>query len=298
MTRTNLNDITAFLAVADDGSFTKAAARLGVSQSALSQTLRNLEARLGLRLLTRTTRNVSPTEAGQRLIEAVGPRLEEVEAELAALTALRDKPAGTVRISAGEHAADLVLWPAIERLLPRYPDVTVEIIIDNGLTDIVAERLDAGIRLGEQVAKDMVAVRIGPDMRMAVVGAPAYFTGRKKPRLPQDLTGHRCINLRLPSAGGLYAWEFEKGGRDLKVRVEGQVVFNTATLAVKAALAGAGLAFVPEDRVLSAVRAGWLVRVLTDWCAPFPGFHLYYPSRRQPTPAFTVVVDALRYHPD
>lgn len=295
MPRSDLNDITAFLAVAHEGSFTKAAAKLGVSQSALSQTFRNLEARLGLRLLTRTTRSVSPTEAGERLIQAVGPRLAEVEAEMAALTALRDKPAGRVRISAGEHAADLVLWPAIEKLLPNYPDITIEIVIDNGLTDIVAERLDAGVRLGEQVDRDMVAVRIGPDMRMAVVGTPSYFARRKRPRTPQDLTAHSCINLRMPTAGGLYAWEFEKGSRALRVRVEGQLVFNTATFAVKAALAGAGLAFVPEDRVLPQINEGRLLRVLADWCPPFSGFHLYYPSRRQPTPAFAIVVDALRY---
>jgi DNA-binding transcriptional LysR family regulator len=295
MARTDLNDIAAFLAVAREGSFTRAAAKLGVSQSALSQTVSNLEARLGLRLLTRTTRSVSPTDAGERLLQTVGPRLEEVDAELAALTALRDKPAGTVRISTGEHAADLILWPAVEKLLPQYPDITVEIIIDNGLTDIVAERLDAGVRLGEQVAKDMVAVRIGPDLRMAVVGTPSYFEGRKKLRTPQDLTDHSCINLRLPTAGGLYAWEFEKGGRELRVRVEGQLVFNTATLAVKAGLAGAGLACVPEDRVKADIAEGRLIRVLADWCPPFSGFHLYYPSRRQPAPAFAVVVDALRF---
>jgi DNA-binding transcriptional LysR family regulator len=295
MARTDFNDIAAFLAVAREGSFTRAAAKLGVSQSALSQTVSNLEARLGLRLLARTTRSVSPTDAGERLLQAVGPRLEEVDAELAALTALRDKPAGTVRISTGEHAADLILWPAVEKLLPLYPDITVELVIDNGLTDIVAERLDAGVRLGEQVAKDMVAVRIGPDLRMAVVGTTAYFEGRKKLRTPQDLTDHSCINLRLPSAGGLYAWEFEKGGRELRVRVEGQLVFNTATLAVKAAVAGAGLACVPEDRVKADIAEGRLIRVLADWCPPFSGFHLYYPSRRQPAPAFAVVVEALRY---
>jgi DNA-binding transcriptional LysR family regulator len=295
MARADLNDLTAFLAVARDGSFTKAAARLGVSQSALSQTLRNFEARLGIRLLTRTTRKVSPTEAGERLIQTAGPRLEEVEAELAALTALRDKPAGTVRISAGEHAADLVLWPAIEKLLPTYPDITVEIVIDNGLTDIVAERLDAGVRLGEQVAKDMIAVRIGPDLRMAVVAAPSYFVDRKRPRSPQDLTAHNCINLRMRTSGGIYAWEFEKGGRALRVRVEGQLVVNTATLAVKAALAGTGLAFVPEDRVMRYIEEGRLLRVLADWCPPFAGFHLYYPSRRQPAPAFAVLAEALRY---
>ncbi|HKN11519.1 MAG TPA: LysR family transcriptional regulator [Pseudomonadota bacterium] len=295
MPRTDLNDITAFLAVAREGSFTKAAAKLGVTQSALSQTVRNLEGRLGLRLLTRTTRNIAPTEAGERIIQAVGPKLDEVDAELTALSALRDKPAGTVRLSAGEHAADLILWPAVHKLLPQYPDIKVEIIIDNGLTDIVAERLDAGVRLGEQVAKDMVAVRIGPDLRMAVVGAPEYFKGRKPPRTPQDLTEHNCINLRLPTAGGLYAWEFEKGDRELRVRVEGRLVFNTATMAVNAALAGDGLAFVPEDRVREHIRAGRLIRALADWCPPFPGFHLYYPSRRQPTPAFAVLVGALRY---
>jgi DNA-binding transcriptional LysR family regulator len=295
MAGANLNDIAAFVAVARDGSFTKAAARLGVSQSALSQTLRNLEARLGLRLLTRTTRSVAPTEAGERLMQTVAPRLEEVEAELAALTALRDKPAGTVRISAGEHAAEMVLWPAIAKLLPSYPDIVVEVVVDNGLTDIVAERLDAGVRLGEQVDKDMVAVRIGPDLRMAVVGAPSYFAGRKKPRTPEDLTAHNCINLRLPSAGALYAWEFEKGGRALRARVEGQFIVNTATLAVKAALSGAGLAFVPAERVLAHVKAGRLTRVLADWCPPFAGFHLYYPSRRQPTPAFKALMEALRF---
>jgi DNA-binding transcriptional LysR family regulator len=295
MTRIDLNDINAFLAVAQSGSFTKAAAKLGVSQSALSQTIRNLEGRLGLRLLARTTRNVSPTEAGERLLQSVGPRLEEVEAELAALSALREKPAGTVRISSSEHAAELILWPVIHKLLPQYPDITVEVIVDNGLTDIVAERLDAGVRLGEQVAKDMVAVRIGPDLRMAAVGAPSYFEGRTHPRTPQDLTDHACINLRMPTAGGLYAWEFEKDSHELKVRVEGQLVFNTATMSVKAALAGDGLAFVPEDRVREHIAAGRLVRVLADWCPPFAGFHLYYPSRRQPAPAFAVVVDALRY---
>ncbi|WP_321892440.1 LysR family transcriptional regulator [Paraburkholderia tropica] len=294
MARSDLADITAFLAVAREGSFTKAAAQLGVSQSALSQTVRNLEARLGLRLLARTTRNVSPTEAGERLIQSVGPRLDEVEAELAALTALREKPAGIVRIAVGEHAAESLLWPAIEKLLPAYPDITIELVIDNGLTDIVEQRLDAGVRLGEQVARDMVAVRIGPDIRMAVVGTPAYFARHPKPKTPQDLTAHNCVNIRMPTAGSLYAWEFEKAGRALKVRVEGRLIFNTATLAVRAALAGAGLACVPEARVLAHIERGELLRVLSDWCAPFPGFYLYYPSRRQPTPAFTVVADALR----
>ncbi|KRB23329.1 MULTISPECIES: LysR family transcriptional regulator [Mesorhizobium] len=295
MPRDNLNELTAFLAVAREKSFTRAAAQLGVSQSALSHTVRALEERLGVRLLTRTTRSVSPTEAGERLVRSVGPRLDEIETELAALSALREKPAGTIRVTAGEHAADAVLWPAISRLLPDYPDIRVEIIVDYGLTDIVAERYDAGVRLGEQVAYDMIAVRIGPDMRMAVVGSPAYFARRPKPRTPQDLTTHNCINLRLPTYGGLYAWEFEKAGRELKVRVEGQLIFNTAGLRMNAVLAGLGLAYLPEDQVKAQLTDGRLVRVLADWCPPFPGYHLYYPSRRQATPAFSLLVDALRH---
>jgi len=295
MPRENVNDLIAFLAVAKERSFTRAAAQLGVSQSALSHTVRGLEERLGLRLLTRTTRSVSPTEAGERLLQTIGPRFEEIETELAALSELRDKPAGTVRITAGEHAADTVLWPALAKVLPNYPDIKVEIIVDYGLTDIVAERYDAGVRLGEQVAKDMIAVRIGPDMRMAVVGAPAYFARRKPPKTPQDLTAHDCINLRLPTYGGLYAWEFEKNGRELKVRVEGQFVFNTSALRLSAVLAGFGLAYLPEDQALAHIADGRLVRVLADWCPPFSGCHLYYPSRRQHSPAFAVLVEALRY---
>ncbi|TPM30810.1 LysR family transcriptional regulator [Mesorhizobium sp. B2-3-4] len=295
MPRDNLNELSAFLAVAREKSFTRAAAQLGVSQSALSHTVRALEERLGVRLLTRTTRSVSPTEAGERLLLRVGPRLHEIETELAALSELREKPAGTIRITAGEHSADLVLWPAIARLLPDYPDIRVEVIVDYGLTDIVAERYDAGVRLGEQVAHDMIAVRIGPDMRMAVVGSPAYFATRPKPRAPQDLTVHNCINLRLPTYGGLYAWEFEKAGRELKVRVEGQLIFNTSGLRMNAVLAGLGLAYLPEDQVAAHLADGRLVRVLADWCPPFPGYHLYYPSRRQATPAFSLLVDALRY---
>ncbi|MCQ8875152.1 LysR family transcriptional regulator [Mesorhizobium sp. LMG17149] len=295
MPRDNLNELTAFLAVAREESFTRAAAKLGVSQSALSHTVRALEERLGVRLLTRTTRSVSPTEAGERLARTVGPRLDEIEAEIAALSALREKPAGTIRITAGEHAADAILWPALATFLPDYPDIKVEIIVDYSLTDIVAERFDAGVRLGEQVARDMIAVRIGPDMRMAVVGSPAYFAKWPKPRTPQDLTTHNCINLRLPTYGGLYAWEFEKAGRELKVRVEGQLVFNTSALRMNAVLAGLGLAYLPEEQVTAHLADGRLVRVLADWCAPFPGYHLYYPSRRQATPAFSLLVDALRY---
>jgi DNA-binding transcriptional LysR family regulator len=295
MPRENLNDLVAFLAVAKQRSFTKAAAQLGVSQSALSHTIRGLEERLGLRLLTRTTRSVAPTEAGERLLRAAGPRLDEIDTELAALSELRDKPSGTIRITAHDHAVKAAVWPALEKLLPAYPDIKLEIAIDYGLTDIVAERYDAGIRSGEMVAKDMVAVRIGPDMRSAVVGAPAYFAQRPRPKTPQDLTAHTCINLRLPTHGGLYAWEFEKDGRELRVRVEGQLVFNATGPMLDAALAGFGLAYVPEDSVRAHLADGVLIRVLADWCPPFPGYHLYYPSRRQPTPAFALLVNALRY---
>ena len=295
MRRQDINDLLAFLAIAREGSFTKAAAQLGVSQSALSHTMRGLEERLGVRLLTRTTRKVSATAAGERLVRSLGPRFEEIAAELDALSELREKPAGTIRITAGEHAAIAVLEPVLAKFLPSYPDINVEIIVDYGLTDIVAQRYDAGVRLGEQVAKDMVAVRIGPDMRMAVVGTPSYFARRPKPRKPQDLTAHQCINLRLPTYGGLYAWEFEKRGRELKVRVEGQLVFNNLALRLKSALAGLGLAYLPEDQAERYLASGRLLRVLEDWCPPFSGYHLYYPSRRQPTPAFGLLVDALRY---
>ena len=295
MARHPIDDLTAFLAVAKERSFTRAAAQLGVSQSALSHTIRGLEERLGVRLLTRTTRSVAPTEAGERLVRTVGPRLEEIDAELAALTELREKPAGTIRITTGEHSAEAILWPALAKLLPRYPDIKVELSIDYGLTDIVAERYDAGVRLGEQVAKDMIAVRIGPDFRMAVVGAPSYFATRPRPKTPQELTAHDCINIRLPTYGGVYAWEFEKRGRGLKVRVEGQLVFNNTALRLKAALAGLGLAYLPDDQVEKYLADGRLIRVLADWCPPFSGYHLYYPSRRQPAPAFALLVEALRY---
>jgi DNA-binding transcriptional LysR family regulator len=295
MRRGNINDLLAFLAVARDRSFTKAAAKLGVSQSALSHTIRGLEARLGLRLLTRTTRSVSPTEAGERLLQTVGHRFEEIEAELEGLSEFRDKPAGTIRITASEHAVNSVLWPALVKFLPRYRDIKVEISVDHRLIDIVAERYDAGVRSGEQVAKDMIAVRIGPDMRMAVVGTPAYFTKRSLPKKPQDLTDHNCINLRLPTYGGLYAWEFEKGGRELKVRVEGQLVLDGTTPMLNAALGGLGLAYVPEDAARPYLAEGSLARVLEDWCPPYSGYHLYYPSRRQPSAAFALLVDALRY---
>lgn len=293
MPREDVGDLVAFLAVARERSFTKAAGKLGVSQSALSHTIRRLEARLGLRLLTRTTRSVSPTQAGERLLRTVGPRLDEIEAELAALSELRDKPAGTIRITTSDHAAKTILLPRLAPLLRDYPDIKVEIDVDYGLTDIVAERYDAGVRLGEQLAKGMIAVPIGPEMRMAVVGTPTYFARRSPPKKPQDLTNHCCINLRLP--GGLYAWEFEKAGRELKVRVEGQIVVNGVDEMLNAALAGIGLAFVPDDLSRPYIAKGQLKRVLDDWCPPFSGFRLYYPSRRQSSPAFSLLVDALRY---
>ena len=295
MRRDELGDLTAFLAVAEARSFTRAAAKLGTSQSALSHTVRRLEAGLGLRLLTRNTRSVAPTEAGERLIETLRPAFDEIDAKLAALSELREKPAGTIRITTSRNAAEAILWPCLARLLPHYPDIKVELSIDAALTDIVAERFDAGVRLGEQVAKDMIAVRIGPDMRMAVVGAPAYFADHPAPKTPHDLTRHACINLRLPTSGGLYAWEFEKDGRALNVRVDGQLVLNDGYLILKAAAEGAGLACVLEDYAAPLIADGRLVRVLADWCPPFAGFHLYYPSRRQQAPAFALLVEALRY---
>ena len=295
MARANVNDLIAFLAVARTRSFTRAAAQLGVSQSALSHTIRGLEERLGLRLLTRTTRSVAPTEAGERLLRNVGPHLDEIDAEIDALSDLKEKPSGTIRINSSEHAAETLLWPRLAEFLPHYPDVNVEIWADYTLADIVAERFDAGVRLGEQVARDMVAVRIGPDERFVVVGSPAYLDGRDRPLHPQDLLAHRCINLRLPTSGGLYAWEFEKDGHELKVRVEGQLVFNRLGPVLKAALASFGLAFLPEELVLPHIAAGRLVELLGDWTPPFPGYHLYYPSRRQISPAFALLVEALRY---
>ncbi|QEN85128.1 LysR family transcriptional regulator [Labrys sp. KNU-23] len=294
----NLNDLAAFAAVARERSFTRAAAKLGVSPSALSQTIRNLEERLGLRLLTRTTRSVASTEAGERLLRTVAPRFEEIEAELAALSELRDKPAGTVRITAGEHAAISVLQPALRRFLPDYPDIQVEIIIDYGLTDIVAEGYDAGVRMGEQVAKDMIAVRIGPDMRMAVVASPDYFERYPAPQIPQDLTAHKCINVRLPTYGGLFPWDLEKDRREVKVRGEGQLVFNSLSMRLSSALDGLGVAYMPEDHAMPYIADGTLIRVLEDWCPSFPGYHLYYPSRRQRSPALALFADILRYRGD
>ncbi len=295
MQRGGLDLLVAFIAVARERSFTAAAAKLNVSQSALSHTIRELEERIGVRLLTRTTRSVSPTEAGKRLFRNIGRRLDEIESEVEAVRAFRDKPAGTIRITATEFAIDTVLLPKLAPLLKEYPDIKVEMAVDYGLTDIVAEQYDAGVRSGEQIAKDMIAVRIGPDMRMAVVGAPSYFKRRSEPRRPQELIGHNCINLRLPTHGGVYAWEFEKGTRELRVRVEGQLTFNGTAQLLNGALAGCGLAYVPEGLVEQHIAKGRLKRVLADWCPPYSGYHLFYPSRRQSSAAFALVVNALRH---
>ena len=295
MQRGNLDDLAAFVAVARERSFTKAAAKLGVSQSALSHTIRELETRLGVRLLTRTTRSVSPTEPGERLLRTLAPRFEEIDAELASIAELREEPAGTIRITATEFVIDTILLPKLGGLLRQYPDIKIEFIVDYGLTDIVAEQYDAGVRTGEQVGKDMIAVRIAPDMRMAVVGAPSYFKSRAEPKKPQNLIAHNCINLRLPRHGSLYAWEFEKGGRELNVRVEGQLTCNGTAQLLNAALAGLGLAYIPEGMAEPHIGKGRLKRVLADWCLPFSGYHLYYASRRQSSAAFNLVVDALRH---
>lgn len=295
MKRDELGDLAVFMVVAEERGFTKAAFRLGLSPSALSHTIRRLEARLGLRLLLRTTRKVSVTEAGERLLETLRPAFADIETRIEALGELRDRPSGTIRINSGEHAAHTLLWPVLERFLPMYPDVKVEITTELGYADIVERRFDAGVRLGEQVERDMIAVPIGPDVNMVVVGSPSWFAAHPKPVTPHDLNDHVCINLRLPTRGGLYVWEFEKDGRQLNVRVEGQMIFNDMALIQKAAEAGMGLGFLMADVVAPAIAEGRLVPVLEDWRPPFPGYHLYYPSRRQPTPAFTLLVEALRY---
>jgi DNA-binding transcriptional LysR family regulator len=295
MQRDELVDLNAFLAVADERNFTRAAAKLGTSQSALSHTIRRLETRLGVRLLTRTTRSVAPTDAGDRLLDTLRPALDGIATKLASLSELRERPAGTIRLTTSQHAVDTVLWPVLERLLPAYPDVHVELSVNSGFTDIVTERFDAGVRLGEALAKDMIAVRIGPDLRMAVVGSPSYFRERPIPHTPQDLAAHDCINLRLLSAGGFYAWELEKDGREVRVRVEGQLAFDNVHMVARAADAGFGLAYVMEDQVAAQLADGRLIRVLQDWCPPFAGYHLYYPNRRQPSAAFSLLVDALRH---
>lgn len=295
MRRDELADLYAFLTVAEEQSFTRAAQKLETSQSALSHTIRRLETRLGVRLLTRTTRSVAATQAGERLIKTLRPAMDDISSELVSLRELRDRPSGTIRITTSEHAASSVLWPALEKFLKKFPDIHVELSLESGLVDIVADKFDAGVRLGESLAKDMVAVRIGPDVRMIVVGAPAYFATHDRPKRPQDLTDHVCINLRLATSRSLYAWEFEKGRRRLRVRVEGQLVFNNVPMIVRAAAAGFGLAFVMEDQAKALINSGRLVEVLSDWSPPFPGYYLYYPSRRQPIAAFSRLVEALRY---
>ena len=295
MLKDNINDLISFMVVARERSFTRAAAQLGVSQSALSHAMRNLESRLDVRLLTRTTRNVAPTEAGEKLYQRLSPHLLEIEQEISALRDTRDRPAGNIRLTVGEHSMNTLIWPRIKPFMQQYPEINIEVTVDNGLTDIVDARYDAGIRLGEQVAHDMIAVRIGPDMRMAVVGSPGYLARCGVPQTPHDLQHHRCINMRLPTRGGLYAWEFEKDGEPQRVRVEGQLILNCLPQRLEAAEAGLGLAYVPEDTIADAVAAGRLQSVLEDWCAPFAGYYLYYPSRRQHTAAFALLVEALRY---
>jgi DNA-binding transcriptional LysR family regulator len=295
MARDTVNDLAAFIAVAREQSFTRAAAKLGVSQSALSHTIRQLESRLGVRLLMRTTRAVSPTEAGERLLNGIAPHFDEIEAQVEALNELRVKPAGTIRIVAAEYAIKYVLWPKLRTFLPEYPDIKVELILDNGLTDIVTERYDAGVRMGEHLAKDMISARIGPDFCLAVVGSPAYFKDRSQPTHPKDLVSHLCINFRLPSAGGLYVWEFEEKGHEIRIKVDGQLAFNNSFNSLEAALDGFGLAYIPEEMILPFVADGRLVRVLQKYSPPWDGYYLYYPSRRQASPAFVKVVEALRY---
>jgi DNA-binding transcriptional LysR family regulator len=295
MRREELVDLNALLTVANERSFTRAAAKLGTSQSSLSHTIRRLEARLGIRLLTRTTRSVATTAAGERLLATLRPALEGIDAELISLGELREKPAGTIRITTAEHAANTVLWPVLERFLPLYPDIHVELSLDSSFTDIVTDQFDAGVRLGEAIDRDMVAVRIGPDLRMAIVGSPAYFAGKAAPQTPHDLAEHSCINLRQVSGGGFYTWELEQDGRAVNVRVEGQLAFNSTNMIIRAATAGFGLGFVMEDQVSAQIADGSLIRVLDDWCPRFTGYHLYYPSRRQPSAAFALLVEALRY---
>lgn len=291
----NFNALATFATVARERSFTRAAAKLGISQSALSQQVQNLEERLGVRLLTRTTRSVAPTEAGERLLSTISPKFDEIELAIADLRSMRDRPTGTIRLTAGEHPAVSILQPALARFLPDFPDIKVELIVDYGLADIVAQGFDAGVRLGEQLEKDMVAVRIGPEMRMAVVASPAYFARHPIPQTAEDLTSHNCINSRLPTYGTIFQWGLEKDGHQVKLRSDGQLVLNTLGLRIAAALDGMGIAYLPEDQILAYVAAGRLVRVLDDWCQPFPGYHLYYPSRKHPSAAFSLLLDRLRY---
>ncbi|HEY0274555.1 MAG TPA: LysR family transcriptional regulator [Paenirhodobacter sp.] len=298
MQRDELGDLLAFLTVYEERSFTRAAARMGTSQSALSHTVKRLEQRLALRLLTRTTRNISPTEAGDRLAETLRPAFSQIETRLDSLNALREKPAGTLRITSSRHVTQEILFPKARELMAEYPDIHIEISVDQKLTDIVEERFDAGVRLGESIEKDMIAVRIGPDMRMLVAGSPDYFARHGRPQMPHDLTAHLCLNLRLPTLGGLYTWEFGKDGRPLNVRVGGQFVTNDVELIVQAALDGMGLCCLPDQHLLPWLRSGALLPVLQDWSPPFSGYHLYYPSRLQASPAFRLLLNKLRWHGD
>ena len=295
MERTDFNQLTWFQAVAEERSFTKAAARLGVAQSTLSHAIKQLEARMGIRLLTRTTRNVATTVAGERLLQTIGPRMTEIEEEIAALTAFRDKPSGSIRLTLSDHALDTVVWPKLKPVLAAYPDISVELLLDNTFRNIVEEGYDAGVRLGESVEKDMIAVRIGPDWRLVAVASPDYLAAHGRPQHPQDLVRHRCINTRQETSGGLYAWEFEKDGKELRVRVNGQLTFNNSYAMVDAAVSGFGIAYVPDSMVATAVASGALEVVLDDWSPPFEGYFLYYPSRRQNLLAFQIIVDALRH---
>lgn len=295
MKREDMADLTVLVVVAEEQNFTRAATKLGLSQSALSQIIRRLEERLGVRLLARTTRSVAPTEAGQRLVDRIGPMLRDIDQGLSSLSEFRDTPAGSLLITTVEHAAKTILCPALARLLPDYPDIKVEIVIDYGLADVVADRFDAGVRLGEHVAKDMIAVRISPEIPMAIVGAPAYFARFAEPRDPQDLVDHSCINLRLPTSDTLNAWRLLQQGREIRVKVGGQLVFNTIDLILDATLAGLGLAYLPLDQVEEPIAHGRLRRVLDRWTPPLPAYHLYYPNRRHTSPAFKLLVDALRY---
>jgi DNA-binding transcriptional LysR family regulator len=291
----NINDLMAFVVVAQERSFTRAAAKLGLSQSALSHTMKNLEARMGIRLLTRTTRSVTATEAGERLVQRLSPHFHEMENELNALKELTDTPAGNIKITAGEHAMDHYIWPVLSPFIAHWPDINVEVDIDNALTDIVSERFDAGIRLGKQIASTMIAVPVSPELRMAVVGSPDYFKRHPRPLVPADLSNHACINMRLPTLGGLCSWEFSKNGDATRTLVQGQITINSLRYKLKAVSDGMGLTYVPEDTVLEELRSGELVRVLDDWCEPLPGYYLYYPDRKQQTKAFSLLVDALRY---
>jgi DNA-binding transcriptional LysR family regulator len=295
MKRDELGDLAAFLTVAEERSFTRAAAQLGTSQSALSHTVRRLEERMGVRLLTRTTRNVLATEAGEQLVETLRPAFNDIRSRISSLSAMRQQPGGTIRITSSRHAAETILMPAVKGLMVEYPDINVEISIEQRLVDLVAERYDAGVRLGERIEKDMIAVKIGPEMRMVVAGSPKYFKKHPKPTTPHDLTQHACINLRLPTLGGLYAWEFEQEGRPLNVRVDGQFICNDVPMIIDAAVSGLGLTCLPDDHLGPLVKEGKLISVLEDWSPPFPGYHLYYPSRRLASPAFSLLVNALRY---